>query len=780
MASYIEQLKQANPDAYAKLEKLMGFTANENFGGKPQDYQAQIFTNLDTSKLDAPKKIEVNPDIQGGVPKGFTPQYTYESNGEFTSQILNGYTKDVGKVNGIPVVANYDQQGNLTGYSGDQRMRNFVSGNQSYAGQWDAQGNAQPKVYTSSGGGVLGNIVSDLGPLAPLALSFALPGVGSAIGSALGTSAAAGTALAGAGLGALQGASGSDLLKGAALGYAGGTVGSNVAGLTDSSALGQLAGGTTSGLLSGQDLGTSLTNAAVNTGAQNLFSTPTPSAASTGVPSSTGNYSVNADYSMSAPASSGLGLKATPAAFDVNNPYSFDTTLATTGGLGLNYDTAAATGNVEAMGGGQGITAKGNLPGKTLGEIGSNIESNLTNTETGNPLGQELAKLTTGAENYTVNPPDNTGANTGSNLLGKLLMATLTGNSSTGTNQSNLSSLLGGLLGGAGNLMQGNSNQAANIALADQLRAAGQAAQGSSQFRPVGVTTTFGKSNFTVDPTTGQLTAADYTLSPELQAYQNSIMGANRQSLADATALQNLGRGYLAQSPEEAAQSWLKGQQALLAPSREQSWANLANQDYNRGTTGLKVAQGGALQSANPYATALANAQAQQDLALAAQAQTQGQNQIKFGQGLLTGAYDPFTTGLTTAKTVESLGQQPLTLSTDLAKTVSSANYPAASLGLKGSTAAAEALKPANQYNPLASILSGAGSSPLATNALGTLFGNSSLGQSLGTWLSSLASNNTGNPYTGSAIYDGSSVDPGTYLYDNPNDLYGGTIGTGG
>ena len=163
MATYIERLKQSNPDAYARLENLMSYTANENFGGKPQDYQAQIFTNLDTSKFDAPKKIEANPDIQGGVPKGVTPQYTYESNGEFTNQILNGYTKDVGTVNGIPVVANYDAQGNLTGYSGDQRMRNFVSGNQSYAGRWDAEGNAKPQVYTSSGGGFLGGLVGDVG-----------------------------------------------------------------------------------------------------------------------------------------------------------------------------------------------------------------------------------------------------------------------------------------------------------------------------------------------------------------------------------------------------------------------------------------------------------------------------------------------------------------------------------------------------------------------------------------------------------------------------------------
>lgn len=181
MASYLDQLKStSSPEAYQKLLDLL------SYGGTPQDYQAQIFTGLDTSKFNLPKTINAgkyvdvptsNYDEYGfetpgatkrqwqaaPTPEGFTPQYSYESNGEFTDQKLIGYTKDLGTVNGIPIVANYDAQGNLTGYSGDQRMRNFVSGNQSYAGQWDAEGKAAPRQYTSGGGGFLSGVLGNIG-----------------------------------------------------------------------------------------------------------------------------------------------------------------------------------------------------------------------------------------------------------------------------------------------------------------------------------------------------------------------------------------------------------------------------------------------------------------------------------------------------------------------------------------------------------------------------------------------------------------------------------------
>lgn len=243
-------------------------------------------------------------------------------------------------------------------------------------------------------------------------------------------------------------------------------------------------------------------------------------------------------------------------------------------------------------------------------------------------------------------------------------------------------------------------------------QASQQAAQGL-QFRPVGITNTFGTSNFTYNPTTGQMESAGYSLSPALKAYQDALLSptATQQNLADLASQQALGRSYLATTPQQLASNWLASQRELLAPSREQSWANLNNQLFNSGRTGLSIAQGGNLQAANPEAAALANAQAMQDLQLAAQAQTQGQNQYLFGQGLLSQAYNPLGTALNTAGSVEALGQQPLQLSSGLAGNTA-----------LGAARAAPYQYAASSYNPMASVLGGALSNPSLSNAISGLF----------------------------------------------------------
>jgi hypothetical protein len=291
------------------------------------------------------------------------------------------------------------------------------------------------------------------------------------------------------------------------------------------------------------------------------------------------------------------------------------------------------------------------------------------------------------------------------------------------SSQGMFSQLLPFLLASGGGLQQQQVNKEAAQTQADALRAAGQQASQSAQFRPVGTTTTFGTSNFQVDPTTGQLTSAGYNLSPQLQQYQNTLMAGGQQSLTDAANLQNLGRGYIAQSPEAAAQQYMTAQQALLAPSRDTESARLANQLQQTGRTGVSVAQGGNLGMANPEQQALANARAMQDLQLAAQAQAQGRAQTQFGQGLLTSAYDPFQAGLKTAGSVEALGQQPFGLSTDLAKQSSAAGANAGRFGLAANMSAADAMLRANQVSPFADIMSALGKTPTATSALGGALG---------------------------------------------------------
>jgi hypothetical protein len=263
--------------------------------------------------------------------------------------------------------------------------------------------------------------------------------------------------------------------------------------------------------------------------------------------------------------------------------------------------------------------------------------------------------------------------------------------------------LLSGGLQTAGGLMQTQaSRNAALKAQQDLLAATGQATTGA-QFRPVGVTTRFGTSNFQIDPATGQLVSAGYTATPEITSAQNKLLG--------------LGASYLAQTPQDVAQQYMQNQLALLAPSREQQTAQLMNQLQNTGRTGLSVAQGGGLLAANPEMAALANARAMQDLQLAAQAQQAGQQNVLFGTGLFGQAGN-----------LEAMAQQPFTLGTGLGTSISGAGANAGRLGLTGaSLAAGFGTSPQATTSPGAYILGGLGS-PTST-----------LGQGLANWLTSSA-----------------------------------------
>lgn len=279
-----------------------------------------------------------------------------------------------------------------------------------------------------------------------------------------------------------------------------------------------------------------------------------------------------------------------------------------------------------------------------------------------------------------------------------------------------------GLLGTIGGILGGNKAAKAAAAQAAELRTAGQAAFESSRFRPVGVTTAFGTSNFTVDPTTGALTGAGYQLTPEMQAIQGGLlsqaggmgMDLTGQGLQGAQSLFNLGQQYLAESPQQAAQNYMAQQQALLAPSREQGLANVRQGLFNTGRGGLSIAQGGNLQATNPEMAAFANAQAMQDLQLAAQAQQAGKDQTKFGAGLFglgsqaaTAGYSPLQTALTGAASLDKLGQQALTMGTGLGETASGINAKAAQLRLNPQVSAAEAQRAASSWSPWAAALGG-------------------------------------------------------------------------
>ncbi len=166
--------------------------------------------------------------------------------------------------------------------------------------------------------------------------------------------------------------------------------------------------------------------------------------------------------------------------------------------------------------------------------------------------------------------------------------------------------LIGPLLGTAGSVYA--SNQAAN-ATTNAANAAAQAAQ----FRPVGVTTRFGKSGFQYDPATGQLIGAGYQVAPDVAAMREGLMGLAGTGISQAQGAQaqqagitragqglfNLGQSYIGQNPQQVAQNWLSQQQQLLAPGREQQLAQLTNQQQQQGRLGLAVGATSAGYTAN-------------------------------------------------------------------------------------------------------------------------------------------------------------------------------------
>jgi hypothetical protein len=183
MATYIDRLKAASPEGYNKLSGLMSYTANEQYGGVPQDWQAQIFTNIDTSGV--PKKMEYaeKPETRTAQTwdgesysyefKGI-PAKGYQQEGYDTEEgtVVTGYLKDVKNVNGLNIKARYSPSGDLVGFVAPPEMRNWLSGNQSVSGAWDAEGNPKPVQYTSGGGGFFGGMLSDLGPVANIAAAY--------------------------------------------------------------------------------------------------------------------------------------------------------------------------------------------------------------------------------------------------------------------------------------------------------------------------------------------------------------------------------------------------------------------------------------------------------------------------------------------------------------------------------------------------------------------------------------------------------------------------------
>jgi hypothetical protein len=268
----------------------------------------------------------------------------------------------------------------------------------------------------------------------------------------------------------------------------------------------------------------------------------------------------------------------------------------------------------------------------------------------------------------------------------------------------------------------GGVKDAANQA-ADQQRQAGITSANISAFRPVGMTTRFGTSQFTreIDPATGvpYISSAGYTAAPELAGLQDRLFGQFGAGLTQAEQAQQiagmlggqaeqlygLGAGYLAESPEQARQRYISQQQALVGGQNEQALAGIRNKLFQTGRSGL--ATGGTttgMQATNPELAAYYNSLAQQNAQIAAGADQAAQQQQTFGAGLLgtgtqlqqaqqqtlAGAYSPLQTLLGLSGNVENLSQMPYQLGLQLGQASQPGQTAGANMYQQGMSQAAQ------------------------------------------------------------------------------------------
>lgn len=631
------------------------------------------------------------------------------------TQVAKGDDGIINSMTGEKLISGYGERtgGNL--WSGSYEGK----GNTGFGVNFDESG--KPVFYTQ--GASSSTLKNDILKLA--AVGGAIYGLGGfegllgGAGAAGAEAATAGVAGMGAGTGLTAGGAGLGLNAAGTAGIGAGTG----AGITAGTGLG-------AGVLSGSTLGTGLLGTAAGTAGLTGTGILAGSTLGTNLLGTTGTGALTGTGVLTG---SGLGtsLLGTGAG-----------TAATVGGLGntaANLGTGALTTGLESLS--SGLTGLGTGLGTGLTGIGTGIGTGLSGVGTG------LSGI--GA-----------GIGTGLSGLGTSLATGLSGLGTglgTGLTNTAIGNLLStGLTTSAGLLQQQSAKEAAQKAQA-VIDAETAAAKQAAQFRPVGMTTRFGTSEFKVDPVTGQITSAGYTLSPEAKAAQDRLVNLAGAGLTQAEQAQaafaplqtgaqslfSLGNQYLAQSPEQVAQNYLNQQMALLQPGRELELANLQNRLQQQGRGGLSVAQGGSLGATTPELQALFNARAQQEALLAAQAQQAGQQQVTFGANLLgqgaqtmgqyyggqQAAYSPYTTALGQVQALEAAGQQPLTMGAALGQTAAQAGANVGQLGLRGAGASVDlATGQAATNNPYASLMGGLGASPAfgtaAGNILGGLFSN--------------------------------------------------------
>jgi hypothetical protein len=351
-------------------------------------------------------------------------------------------------------------------------------------------------------------------------------------------------------------------------------------------------------------------------------------------------------------------------------------------------------------------------------------------------------------------------------MLGGAVQGSLGGSGTNilggGTPQTYGNLLQGSLLAG-GQLAQNRVSREAAQAAQRQALEGGQTAANMAAFRPVGTTTRFGTSSYSIDPATGGL-KADYSLSPLAAGYQGNLADMTGQGLMQGQQIQSLAGQYLGESPEAVRQRVMQQRMDLLAPSRERELARILNTNYQTGTGGLSVGATGirpgggeGLRAANPRLEAYYNSIAQADLQNAATAEQEARNQIQFGQQLAGQAYSPFTAGFGAQGAVETAAQQPLTLAQDIARLQAASGAQQGQLyGQGAQRAAAYNLLPELQTSTAATLLGGLAS---PTSGLSGLFsglgGGGFAGNPSGLGIGGIDYGNLSTIYSGGNPFEG-------------------------
>jgi len=628
----------------------------------------------------------------------------------------------------------YDKYGTIKGYTVKDGVPYYVQepapgSNYTLLDKGGTATSTTVTVTRSGGGGGLlaglGREIVKAGPILPLALdvigaAYGLPGIGTAI---------AGGVTAGA---IASGDEKTALNYAAQYGAGQLGVGSAVAGATGSTVAGQVAQGTAGGLLAGKNPEQALTGAVQGVALDSLR----PDTGAT-VPTEQQALAQQQD------------LQNQLAPFEVDTTASsFDTKDIIDDGSGFTPPTPTPQTPITGNTGGNMATYDEEMNAPAT-ELEDTTPFNYTPEE--QQLIYQLAKEAGGTQEISdayaalSQSAQQTAKQSGLTIGNVLKFFQSNPNVTKG--------VIGAGVSAAGGLLTNQANVEAARISAQAMRDAAATAAEAQRFRPVGVTTRFGQSQFGFDPTTGQLTSAGYTVSPELKAMQDRIMALSGQGLteaeqaagryapltAGAQGLFGLGQQYLAQSPEQVAADYMARQQNLLAPSRERQLAQLQNQLFQTGRGGLSVGATGmrpsgaaGLGAASPEMEAYYNALAQQDAALAAQATQAGQQQVQFGAGLLgsganllgsytqglTGAYSPFSTGIGVGSSLESLGQAPLDIGAQLGGRSAQAGANVGQTLLQGGLLGARTTQAASGVSPFGTALTGLANSPEAQQAL--------------------------------------------------------------